>query len=421
MEDLSYLDPPIEVSAESPRLEMIMQRLRTSGMRPYRLEADVDLTCADPLLIDVASTSRETLEKCMTSAVFGLKRQIVMLHKGENPIVDPNVVWVSHDNDLNLLPQRLISLARKSIREREVALRRETIMELGSVAERSAEPPTPKLLYIGSGSPLFLDLRRELEKRGIAVSAALSSYTAEDYLRHEDFTAVILNLVSDDDTESAVSKSNLAQSGEMTRLPVFVLLEKANNLPTQFAKELSAAAEVLSTDRPMPELINELYNLSYKYTVNQPFIPEPTPLSRLTDFATGLYSREFVETHLTKQFADAQEVIKPFCMLSLQIKTPGGVAPAPALRALADELRVQVRETDCPGVYDRSTLVTSLPMTSYRGAVSLAKRIAHRTYDIAELRHADVQWRVVERRDYHTAQTILGACVSGPFSKSKAA
>ena len=72
MFDLSYLDPPIEVAATSPRLDMIMSRLRTSGMRPYAAEAPIDFNAVEPLLLDIRSLDAETLGRVARARSMGL-------------------------------------------------------------------------------------------------------------------------------------------------------------------------------------------------------------------------------------------------------------------------------------------------------------------------------------------------------------
>jgi len=50
MLDLSFLDPPIEVAASSPRLDMILSRLRAHGMRAYPASDPIDFEATEPLL-----------------------------------------------------------------------------------------------------------------------------------------------------------------------------------------------------------------------------------------------------------------------------------------------------------------------------------------------------------------------------------
>ena len=80
-----------------------------------------------------------------------------------------------------------------------------------------------------------------------------------------------------------------------------------------------------------------------------------------------------------------------------------------------------LRETDCAAAFGAGTIVVSLPSTPYRGGVRLAERIAERVARTADLSGLTLSWRVVERRAYHTPKTLLGAGLTGPYSKIEAA
>ena len=62
-----------------------------------------------------------------------------------------------------------------------------------------------------------------------------------------------------------------------------------------------------------------------------------------------------------------------------------------------------------------------MPLTSYHGAVQLSKRIAEAIAGVDELASLTLNWRVVEKRNFHTAKALLEAGLSGPFMRLDAA
>ena len=80
-----------------------------------------------------------------------------------------------------------------------------------------------------------------------------------------------------------------------------------------------------------------------------------------------------------------------------------------------------MRETDCAAVVEPGTIAVSLPLTTYRGGVQLAKRIATTIAEDDRLAELVLNWRVVEKRAFHTSQTFLEAGLTGPFMRLEAA
>ena len=85
MTDFNYMDPPIDVVATSPRLEMIVARLRASGMRPSISNADVIEPSAVPLLIDFESMPPSVLSQLVRLKAAEVPRTIITLGERNLP------------------------------------------------------------------------------------------------------------------------------------------------------------------------------------------------------------------------------------------------------------------------------------------------------------------------------------------------
>ena len=195
MSDLSFFDPPIEIAAESPRLELIASRLRAGGMRPYPAGAPIDYSAPDPLLIDIATASRSTLEALSRAAMVEVHRPVVLLDTASAHLPNSGeTIILRRDQDLAALKARLTALARRASRLREAGIRRDTASVLGVRIPAADLNTVPSLLYIGEGSPLFLSLQGPLRRRGIDVTAAISLDTARRYMADRRFAAALVDL-----------------------------------------------------------------------------------------------------------------------------------------------------------------------------------------------------------------------------------
>ena len=81
----------------------------------------------------------------------------------------------------------------------------------------------------------------------------------------------------------------------------------------------------------------------------------------------------------------------------IAIETPD----ATDLRHTARTVKALLRDTDLAARLDNHHICVTLPNTQYRGAVVLARRIE------AALERP-TEWRVIERRQFHTLKTLLG-------------
>ena len=113
------------------------------------------------------------------------------------------------------------------------------------------------------------------------------------------------------------------------------------------------------------------------------------------DLSTGLVSRDYLESHVEAQMAQADRLATPLSLIAFDISR---VSDHKALAAL---MQSHLRDTDLAARLDQKHICLTLPNTQYRGAVILARRIE-------EAVDGFVSWRVIERRQFHTLKTLLG-------------
>ena len=192
MTDLTYMDPPIDVVASSPRLEMIVARLRASGMRPSYANDTILQPSQVPVLIDFESMPPSTLSQLVRLDAAEVPRSVITLGRGNCPVKP--IIAISSDDELPALPSRLAGHNRRLLRDEEVRLRALSAQDLGEEIPSPIGGPTPEILYLGDGSAFFLALQAALKDADINLTAALSYTTACDYLEKNKFSAVLIDL-----------------------------------------------------------------------------------------------------------------------------------------------------------------------------------------------------------------------------------
>ena len=420
MSDLSFFDPPIEIAAQSPRLEVIASRLRASGMRPYPASAPIDFTAPDPLLIDIGTATRSTLEALSRAAMVQVHRPVVLLdtssahlpHSGE-PII------LRRDQDLAALKARLTALARRASRLREAEIRRDTASVLGVRIPAADLNAVPSLLYIGEGSPLFLSLQGPLKRRGVDVTAAISRDTARRYMADRRFAAALVDLESFGAADSIIAQW-IAEDSGLGALPIIALTHPDLPLNDRQNTVIALATEVVDATGRMASIVSQVETVCRRLVAFAPVMPQPSEASVLTDDTTRLFNQRFMETHIARQMEVSTQRAEPLCVLTFRLDAflAGTVS---AQQEFADVIRSQIRDTDCPALLAPGTFAVSLPATPFRGGVRLADRISEFSAAHARITGTGFGWRVVERRAYHSPQTLLSAGLTGPLLRARLA
>lgn len=408
--DLSYLDPQIEVIATSPRREMLMSRLATSGFRPLRGEARARVGTGAACLVDCASTSESDLVRLLVRMESDPVRPLVLLGAPEKMAKPPrSAIKLKDEAGLPGLRARLDLRRRQLLCESERALRIETETALvGAPPNTRSQDSSRRLLYVGSISPGFLPLKRALEACDIEVTAAYTLPTAEAHLRESDFTACLLDLVTSPDLSlAALSRPcgpghilALAETNARIDPDMFDFLVDADQDSGDIAQDVCTIMKrpVLTTRMVRPRLSEKLY-----------------------DIATGLYSPAFLRAHLPRQLEASTVDESPFSLLCLRARSGERAQETRTIERMADTVASNLREADLACRYEPRSILISLRATAYADAARIARRLTARLESTARELSCGIDWRAVERRAYHNADTLIQSTVTGQFSRLLAA
>jgi GGDEF domain-containing protein len=417
MSDLSYLDPPIEIAATGARLKIVAARLRTGGMRPYGAAETIDFDSADPLLVDLASVHVETLKLCRDACLATLRRPLIILDIANAGLTLSDTITIRRDRDLSLVKGRLSAMARRSARVSEVEIRAQTARLFGA-RTAARRPPEPALIYLGQSSPLFLSLQSALATHGVSLTSALTRTSTRAYLTRRRFTAALMDMTSSG--HSVQNLDRFAPDEWLNGLPVLALIDGDSRLPEDVRSILLQCDEIIECQDGEPDVAVRILELIEGYLTESPLQPTASVPAAATDRVTGLFSRRFLEAHLERQMAIADNRCDALSIMTLKLTGNPRTVPS-ALASLAQCVQNLMRETDCAAVVEPGTIAVSLPLTPYRGGVHLANRIALAVSEQDLLIELILNWRVVEKRACHTAQSFLEAGLTGPFMRLDAA
>lgn len=419
MLDFSFYDPPIEVAASSPRLEMIVARLKASGLRPYTAADAPDFSAPDPLLVDIESAPRVMLERLSRAAMIGTSRQVVILDTSARAAVQiDGVIHLRQDRDLAILKSRLAALARRASRQREASIRRETTLDLGAKLPPVDVDAVPALLYLGEGSPFFLSLQNGLTRRGVEMTAALSRQTARQHLTSKRFAAALIDITGARDDAGGIHQWIVEQDG-LSGLPLIVAARPDTDFTERQLGLLSHAAAVIDPAGPEAAIITVIETQCRRLHAAAPMMPLPGLVLKVTDIVSGLFSRTFFEAHLPRQMKAATDQAESLSVLALRLD-PAAAKSRDIQKAAGQTILRHIRDTDCAALMQPGVFAISLPATPYRGGVRLAERIDD-ALGGSGFDHPGLSWRVTEKRNYHTPQTFLAASLIGPFVRTRIA
>lgn len=400
LQNHGYDSPQIEVISESPRLEMLQNRIRQSGMRPVRAALPLDPELADPVLIDTAiATSEQISGFAREWDKIGAKRLLIILGQLPDQISGVNLLHLRDVDQLPTLPARIAIRQRELRRQREFELRAETADRLGLEAQDVPAVNTLRALYLGEGSPSFLPLKAALKDKSIETVAALSRFTASDHLSSGQFSAIILHPHSLED-EATHFLTRFNPHDHSSELKLFLIEEASFSkaLPPQYVDKVTA---LLDASAPAEDLVDAILQ-HVGSTGSQPSgrtaAAKPRPME--------LFSRPFLESHLTTQFDEADTTGAPFCLVAVRVRK----GPQ-SIKQLSPIIASLLRDTDMAANLDEDHICISLPATPYRGAIQLARRIESAVGE-------NIEWRVIERRQFHTVETLLQALVAKPTLQS---
>ncbi|MEM1391095.1 MAG: hypothetical protein AAGG45_08440, partial [Pseudomonadota bacterium] len=346
---LHFAAPTIEVVSQSPRLEMLQSRLKQAGLRPIRAPNNIDPNLASPLLIDAAVVSAQDRQIIVSACERQAVRPIILLDGAASD--HGMAIQLRTLDQLSTLPARLDLRQRQLGQDREMELRRETIAHLSPTASTPALPINTNVVYFGPYTPRFSILRSQLSDQGITLKAALTAHSLRDACEAHNATAVLFD-ISDEDASVTDALKSFTEHPTKANVAKIIL-----TAPDQVMPNIELADHIIDTD-DTDRTAQVIHQIAACQSTAMPSDPS------ITDNATGLFTRTFLEAHLSAQLKAADQTGQPLTLIGIKLSDH-----LRGKKSTGDILRKHLRMTDLAARYSARHIVISLPATAYGGAV----------------------------------------------------
>jgi two-component system cell cycle response regulator PopA len=337
-------------------------------------------------IVDVSEADAEILPLARTLKQAAAPRRLPVVALGR-----PDNLLEHWGFDLTLSPplhpmqaaMRLEALLRAAIAEEEFELRQETFADRGVRLQAAAVDPAPfRVLTIGEPAPKFLALSHELGACGAEITAALTAYTAFDYLHERTFDAVVL-WAGETHAEALSIAGGMRRNSKLYHTPTVLYLRDGVTVdPTDaYNRGLS---DVTSADTPEAETARRVMSLAkaYRREVSIRQALENARSSGLMDPTTGLFTRDLFAAHLGRLATAARERRRPLSMAVLRIVDRPELAAARregaldrAIPQLGSMIGRLVRAEDTAARLGPELFALALPAAHAAAAKAAADRI----------------------------------------------
>lgn len=282
------------------------------------------------------------------------------------------------------LALRLEQLVRAAVTEEELLVRRATFAEHGaSLADPDSDTAPIRVLAVGAADRRFLALSNALNDLGAVTVAALTPYTAFDYLHESAFDAVVLWGASDH-TQALSIATGMKRNTRLYHIPSVLYLRRPEdlNLTEIYNRGISDVATVETSEAETAARIMTLAR-SYRRQQATRRALDQARGSGLMDKTTGLFTLPLFAAHLSSLTRSARERGRTLSVAVLKVSDSPEVANArrdgwlgramPQIGAMISRL---VRSEDTAARLSEEVFALALPATREGAARLAAERIA---------------------------------------------
>jgi two-component system cell cycle response regulator PopA len=215
---------------------------------------------------------------------------------------------------------RLEALIRAAVAEEEFELRRETLRERGRTLNEPVVSQRPvQVLTVGEPAPKFLGLAHALKQMGAETTAALTAYTAFDYLHENLFDAVVL-WAGETHAEALSIAGGMRRNTRLYHVPTMLYLREGAEvaLNDAYNKGLSDVAGADTSEQETARRVMSMAEAYRRETAIRKALEEARA-SGLMDAATGLFTRDLFAVHLARLASAARQRGRPLSVAVLKI------------------------------------------------------------------------------------------------------
>ena len=320
------------------------------------------------------------------------------------------------------LEARLQAALRVALMEEEAVQRRKTMAAMSDAVQtplpagQGSQGPV-SVLFVGAAAPQFIALKNALEQSGAEVTAAMTSFTAFDYLHDRNFDAIVLNALGENEPAFTIVAA-MRRNTRLFHVPAILLV----NLRTFEAVDEAyarGASDLLDSTVDEADARQRILGLARERRRHErtKAIFEGVRTNAVIDSESGLFNPQFFARHLSRMTRRAREIDRPLSLAVLRASTPPGIAKSyreSARRQLGGMLRHLVRAEDMASRLAPGAFAVVLPGATKAMAQIAAGRIegvidctAFESGDEDQPFQLEMETRVVELRARESGDHLL--------------
>ncbi len=280
------------------------------------------------------------------------------------------------------LEARLQAALRVALMEEEAVQRRKTMASLGEDAfadfPAGMDKEPPAILFVGAAAPQFIALKNALEQAGAHVTAAMTSFTAFDYLHDRSFDAIVLNALGENEPAFTIVAA-MRRNTRLFHVPAILLVDpnKFDEVDEAYARGASDLMHANANEAVTRQRILGLARERRRHEQTKAMF-ESVRTTAVIDKESGLFNPTFFANHLARMTRRAREINRPLSLAVLRASTPPNIEQLyreSARRQLGGMLRHLVRAEDMASRLGAGAFAIVMPGTAEVSAAIAAKRI----------------------------------------------
>lgn len=370
-------------------LSEALDRLGLRTLSAYSPDAAVaalqDLAIEAVLVDDATQTQSPDLVRQLRAAAAPRRVPVILARQDE--LYDIPAGWdmvFTRDAHPQQIALTVDHMVRACVAEEEYDTRCQTFNISAQEVDALMEDQAPlALLSIGKPDPEYLALSHALKDRGVEITAALSSYSAFDYLHDKTFDAVLL-WGGDQAAESLSIASGMRRNTRLYHTPVLLRVTGTAefDLGEAYLRGVNDIANARAGTEEICDRLLRLARVNRRQTTIRKTL-ETMRHSPKMDKGTGLFGRDLFAAHLGRLSKAAVERNRPLSICVLRIADTPEIVRA-RQRKLIDRAVPQigsmiarlVRAEDSASRLSNEVFALALPATSLEAARNVGERIA---------------------------------------------
>ncbi len=380
------------LSRDDDWLKSLSDRIDRLGLRtlsatePEAAEAALnDLPIEAVLISDSAAALWPDATARLRHAAWPRRVPVILMRENNDYHVPEGWDMVfTHDAHPQQIVLMIEHLVRECVAEEEFDTRANTFNISADDVEKVDRLDTPlAVLSIGAPDPDFLALTHRLRGKGLEVVAALSSYSAFDYLHDRTFDSVLL-WGGQQPSEQLAIAAGMRRNTRLYHTPVLLRLQHETELDLGDAY-LRGVTDIANPKAPVAEIADRLERLARSHR-RQLTIRKTLEAMRghaEMDKITGLFGRDLFAAHLAhlSQAAAERQRVLSICVLKIA-ETPD-ISQARQRKALdravpqiGSMIARLIRAEDSAGRLSNDVFALALPATAQSAARAVGERIS---------------------------------------------